>query len=538
MKKVISLFVAMLVLLSVGVPAFANTKGNIIIKNTTANTGITLTNEKYYAYKVMDLVGSSGGNPQGYTIDQDFKKFFKDKANKSNPIVAVDTDDKLNKFANDYLNKNKDNMIEVAREIKKYIDAENNTTVTIVKDGENGTISNDGAVQTTTIPDLDHGYYIIIDKTTTEAEHVIAAAALGTNFPGLEIQLKASKPTLDKKIFHNELGTWGNVGDNAIGEKVEFRLAGKLPQNITGYKNYTYLMHDTLDKGLTFNDDIQVYVGEKNATSVPLVLGTDYTIEKNVKHNHNNKDYITSGKTGFDLSINIREGVVASKFKLGDTLYVYYSATLNKDAVIAGFSNDNSVYLEYSNNPYDENSKEEGPEIVVKDYTFKLNGLKTNTKGDVLKGAEFNILIGTEPIKFKLVNGTNDYIVSKDADAIDTITSGTNGKFNIIGLDDAVVYTLRETKAPFGYNTISDKNFTITAGYDGNGIINSLSANTESGITNIVGTYELGTTIVNTKSELLPETGGMGTTLFNIAGVSLMTTALGLLVFKRRKKVS
>ncbi|MGL5087831.1 MAG: SpaA isopeptide-forming pilin-related protein, partial [Clostridium sp.] len=137
-----------------------------------------------------------------------------------------------------------------------------------------------------------------------------------------------------------------------------------------------------------------------------------------------------------------------------------------------------------------------------------------------------------------LVNNTNDYIVSKDADAVATITSGEDGKFNIIGLDDGIDYTLSETKAPFGYNSISNRAFKITAGYDGNGIITSLSANAESGITQVAGTYELATTIINTKSPLLPETGGIGTTLFNIVGGSLMISALGLLVFKRRKRVS
>ncbi|MGL5086532.1 MAG: isopeptide-forming domain-containing fimbrial protein, partial [Clostridium sp.] len=390
MKKVISLFVAMLVLLSVGVPAFANTKGNIIIKNTTANTGITLTNEKYYAYKVMDLVVNVGGSPQGYTVDPNFKKFFTDKASKSNPIEIVDTDEKLNEFANKYLNDNKGNIIEVAREIKTYIGSENKPTVTIVEDGQSGEITPGVAVQTATIPNLNLGYYIIVDKTITDAEHVIAAAALGANFPGLEIELKASKPTLDKKIFHNEDKSWGNVGDNAIGDKVEFRLEGKLPQNITVYNSYTYIMHDTLDKGLTFNDDIRVYVVDKDDSTKKVELDTNYyTVEKNVTHKHNNKD-ITDGKTGFDLSVKVKEGIADSKFKLGDILYVYYSATLNKDALVADKSNDNSVYLEYSNNPYDENSKEEGPEIVVRDYTFKLNGLKTNEKNEPLKGAEFN----------------------------------------------------------------------------------------------------------------------------------------------------
>ena len=34
---------------------------------------------------------------------------------------------------------------------------------------------------------------------------------------------KGDKPSLDKQIKHNESGEWGVVGDNKIGDTVEFR---------------------------------------------------------------------------------------------------------------------------------------------------------------------------------------------------------------------------------------------------------------------------------------------------------------------------
>ena len=40
---------------------------------------------------------------------------------------------------------------------------------------------------------------------------------------------KGDKPTLNKQIKHNENGEWGVVGDNQIGDTVEFRTIRYAP---------------------------------------------------------------------------------------------------------------------------------------------------------------------------------------------------------------------------------------------------------------------------------------------------------------------
>ena len=42
---------------------------------------------------------------------------------------------------------------------------------------------------------------------------------------------KGDKPSLDKQIKHNESGEWGVVGDNQIGDTVEFRTITKVPRS-------------------------------------------------------------------------------------------------------------------------------------------------------------------------------------------------------------------------------------------------------------------------------------------------------------------
>ncbi|MGL5417371.1 MAG: prealbumin-like fold domain-containing protein [Clostridium sp.] len=133
-------------------------------------------------------------------------------------------------------------------------------------------------------------------------------------------------------------------------------------------------------------------------------------------------------------------------------------------------------------------------------FLFKINALKTREDGTtVLQGAEFEIRKGENPIYF-IKNG-DTYIVCAEkhnhegeASCTKTIVSGADGRFQIIGLDDAIDYTIVETKAPEGYNPIKPINFKITAEYDENGNIIKIQTNAD-GIVQVDGTFELGTTI-------------------------------------------
>ncbi len=523
-KSIISTFMMLAIVFITSTSAFAApkaTEGTITINNTPSKTGVSMVDHTYGAYKVFDKTSAGSGDDKGYaySVDADFVNFFTAKAGSED----VSTEAKLNAFAVDFMENGDIN--EIATELMAYVKANN-----ISAQGTNSSVVVNGEVETATINNLPLGYYVVIDNgagDVTGPQSVIAATALGTTDTELVINLKASAPTVDKQIKDNDDGEWKAVADHQIGDEVEYQLISTVP-NVAGYSNYTYILHDRMDESLTFNNNVKVFVGEEGKGGVELDAKY-YTVK--VINDH-----------AFDVEVDIMSAIKDGVLKAGDKLHTYFSAILNENALIAGQSNDNAVDLEYSNNPYDSDSKDTTPEVVVKDYTFKLNALKTIEDGiTALEGAEFEISIGNEAINFIQTtkeDGTNVYRVSPKGfagETTTTIVSGTNGRFEIVGLDDNVEYTLTETKAPAGYNAIDPINFVITATYNEDGSIANISTNVD-GINRLDQTFELATTIINTTGNKLPSTGGLGTKMFTLAGSVLMISASAMLVKRQRSK--
>ncbi len=517
-KSIISTLMTLVMVLLTSTTAFAaprSNDGSIIINNTPSKTGVSMVGHTYSGYKVFDMTstGTDEDKAYSYTVDEDFKNFFLDRAGSED----VSTDVKLNSFAVDYMESNDIN--EIARELMEYV-ATNN----VVAENTSSTVDVTGGLESAKINDLPLGYYVVIDNgagDVTGPQSVIAATALGTTDSKLVINLKGSAPTVDKLIKDNDDDEWGTVADHQIGDEVEYQLISTVP-NTTGYTSYTYILHDRMDESLTFNNNVEVFVEEHGHGGIPLDPKY-YTVT--VINDH-----------AFDVQVDILAAVADGVLHAGDKLHTYFSATLNENALVAGQSNDNAVDLEYSNNPYDSDSKDTTPEVVVKDYTFKLNALKTIEDGvTALEGAEFEIRLGNKALNFIQTvkeDGTNVYRISPadyTGETTKTIVSGSNGRFEIVGLDDNIEYTLVETKAPAGYNAIDPIDFVITTTYNEDGSVASIVTNV-AGIDRLDGTFELATTIINTTGNKLPSTGGFGTGMFTVVGSILMVVAAGTLV--------
>ena len=403
-----------------------------------------------------------------------------------------------------------------------------------------------------TISGLAAGYYLVKDKddsvpgTDAYTDFILKVVQNTTVTP------KSDVPTVEKKVQeddkYNQDGGYGNgyndVADWNIGDAVPFKLIGTLPANFADYDTYQYIFHDTLSDGLDLNKgSIKVYYASDKA-------GTDKTEIPLGKYEVEAPGTEGTDQCSFEVAfadLTSVEGVTANKY-----IIVEYTATLNKDAEIGLPGNPNKVYLEFSNNP---NSGGEGdtgktPEDKVIVFTYeldvtKVDGANADTK---LKDAEF-----------KLYDENGKYVTVDDAGKVtgwadteeggSTLKSDENGLFKVSGLDDGT-YWLKETKAPDGYNlitdpikieikatTVNDQDWTAMEGPADALKVLEIKVTVGSTTTSGNGDTESGiveTDIKNNKGAELPETGGMGTTIFYVLGAILVLGAGGLLIARRR----
>ena len=228
----------------------------------------------------------------------------------------------------------------------------------------------------------------------------------------------------------------------------------------------------------------------------------------------------------------------------GATIEVIYNAHLNENAILSGVggsaikTNNNKVGLEYSNNPNGTGTGKTKEDYVwvftYKVDNTKVNGSVTNEDGShpALSGAKFKLYstsdngntVGTE-IGLIYDNEKEAYRPIKDGETATEMVSANDGKFNIIGLD-AGTYVLREEEAPSGFNKCDDITIVISAQHK-----ETMTTGADLNLTNSKNTLNI---IEDKKGSTLPETGGIGTTIFYVVGVVLMLGAGVLLITKRR----
>ena len=378
------------------------------------------------------------------------------------------------------------------------------------------------------------GYYLIKNATVGEGE--VFTDYILEVVKNVEVNPKSGKPTLDKQIKHNDNGEWGVVGDNQIGDTVEFRTITTVPI-VSGYTEYTYVIHDEMSAGLTSNvrsnNDVTIKVNDET------VLDKNYYTVTVDPENANK----------FTVTVDVLKAIEDGKMAEGSTLYTYYTGILNENAAVYDVGKQNNkAYLEYSNNPHDHTTKNETPEKVVYDWTFKMEVNKIDGESNApLSDAKFvlskekNCDLGaigddgqphnTENLISLIKNSDGSYTVAPAGYNGSVVNVMTAGDITINGLDDATVYYLYETKAPAGYNRLTDAvKFKITATYNDTGDhYTSVTA-----AVNDVDQSSVSVQVANNKGSTLPSTGGIGTTLFYVIGGGLMAVAAVLLVTKKR----
>ena len=360
--------------------------------------------------------------------------------------------------------------------------------------------------------DLALGYYLVDSSAG-------ALCSLDTTATDVTIQEKNGTPSVEKKVQEDSTSDWGDSNTADIGQTVNFQTT------ITAQPGaQKYVLHDKMDKGLTFDGNVTV---TKGGTAVDA---TNYTLKKSTDSPVSITDDCT-----FEIAFTQK---FCNSLAAGDQIIVTYSATLNEKAVIAGEGNKNETWLKYG-----ESNETTHDKTTTK--TFELPVFKyTKKDGNEIKlaGATFTLsknVNGSNPIK--LVNvSENDttgdiYRVAKENEATGTakiteITTTKSGKFTIKGLD-ADTYYLTETKQPDGYNKLKDPIKVKISDSGQVSILKSASDGTETseGITDYV-------KVLNNTGSLLPSTGGSGTTMIYILGAILVLGSSVVLITKKRMR--
>lgn len=385
-----------------------------------------------------------------------------------------------------------------------------------------GTITNGGTYEAAP------GYYLIKDKDSSVTGNDVYTTYIVKVVGDVTISPKGTAPELDKQVEEKNDSTgdnsWGDTADYDVGDSINYTLTATLPSNYADYKSFYMQFVDTMDAGLTYNEDAKVYA--VNGTT-ETDISDSFTIV-------NTENGFTA--TCMDLK-EVADITAATK------IVVKYSATLNENANVGAAGNKNTADLKYNSDPnWDGDGVPENPGDTPDDTNIVFT---YNVTVDKVKEDETTPLEGAGFTLYKWVDADDD-------DAIDDaewnivgseITGVTTFVFNKL---DEGTYKLVETTVPDGYNKADDVIFTVESTLNDTEealtdlVVKDANGNVISGedltFTADKATGVIATDVVNKAGATLPETGGMGTTIFYAVGAVLVIGAVVLLVTKRRMK--
>lgn len=434
---------------------------------------------------------------------------------------------------------------------------------------------------------LTAGYYLVkdVDNSLKDQQNQSYTKYLVKLVYTTTISVKSQAMNLHKFIVED--GKEVKANNAAMGETVSYRLESATSK-MDGYeKPYTYVIHDELDEGLTFNKDVVVKIGknadlDKNEVYAAENVKVEYSTAANDKYSETMPEVPKNGK----LYIRITVNNLVENSKQDMNVLVTYSATVNNKAVIGTNPNTNTAYLEYSNNP---NQSQDNniptsttPAEHVYTYVAGFEISKISPADKLLPGAQFMIegtgdttitklnVIGysfKEDADGEYYNVNNSYTtatqdnyggkkyvaeygtIEKDGPQVVGMTSDkdekdgdkTVGTLRFNGLKEGT-YTITEVLAPTGYKKL-DKPITVKIEWTAPNLKNDKTEcewkYTVSSEENVVTSTETDNShykIVNRHGLTLPFTGGEGANLLAGLGLALMAAAVAAILYIKRRQ--
>ena len=379
------------------------------------------------------------------------------------------------------------------------------------------------------------GYYLIKDvwadgnaPTDAEFSDFMISIVGATTFKPKTIK----EPTFEKTSENLEI-----VSNKKVGDTVPFQLKATLPLDFgsiavdgnggetVSAAAYKLVFHDELSEGLSYKDGsiaVKVNGNAVTPTEMPAFNGQELT-------------YTIDNVFGW--------GGLTKENAAGAEITIEYEATINTDA-ITRTGETNKATLEYTNGP--SNQTGVTPEETVRVLLAQLVVSKVDGTDAPLAGAGFTLYEYDEN-QPDLSSYTGQGLQTPTA----TVPAGGTiaNVFTFGGLKEGD-YVLVESTTPDGYNTMEPVKVSIEFTKDtttGEPTAITVTSAAPSNLnwtaslsdTDNDGKYEGGSasaSIVNQSGIELPSTGGIGTTIFYVIGGIMVLGACVLLVTKKRMK--
>lgn len=395
----------------------------------------------------------------------------------------------------------------------------------------------------------DTGYYLLEDEAATDETLKYNLYTHVDDQNPINPKTKDT-PDVEKEVKVKDGDEYVKGTEYAVGDTVEFKITATLPEGYENKSDYYMTFTDTQDNAFSKPDNIVVqtihYTTAEDGTRVP---SEPVTVDPSM--------YAANvTEHGFTIEIlRMKDAEVAGNpfinLSDGDEIVITYTATLTSDGLIlGGTGNTNKVELDYTG------AGDDKPTDTAKVFTFEFDANKvdgSNAEKPTLKGAEFSLYKKIKPVEGTDYSDENKYIVeyTKDSDGNDTTEiaavyelvkaytkADDTAEFKFEGLTTGE-YRLVEVNPPEGgYNPIDPIDFTLVAEYNSdNTEVTVLKLQKASG--NVDGNAADGKVTIdveNFKGVVLPETGGIGTTIFYLGGAVLLLGAVVLLITKRRAR--
>ena len=528
MKKLISLLLALMMVLSLATVAFASevTPSGGTSSGTSSNTIGSITINKYnkdnnyILYRMLELesFNTSGEGAYSYKIMANWEDFF--NSDYAQQYVSVE---------GDYIKKKTSFTDSVAPEFAlkalEYVNKQNSdddhaNDIDSVRQSNHDlatgtTTSSNDTFPYYTFKDLDLGYYLVDSS-------MGALCGLTTTNPNASINAKNGEPTLDKYVHDDSKDEWDLNNTASIGDTVKYRVFITVQAGAQDY-----IFHDKMSDGLTFDKVTSITYDNADVAS------TNYEIHRNCTE----PDCVCASCNKDCTFHIIFDTNYCKTLSAGKSLVIYYQATLNKDAVIANNGETNSATLEFGEEHFTKTKT-----VNTRTYAFDL--VKTDGQNFLLDGAKFTLWTktgvddnGKDVFQQVSLVKVIDNKGTPDDDSDDTFyyrptEPGETGLTEAFEVEGGLIrfqgfapgdYYFEETEAPQGFNKLTEKQmFTLYA------------ANQDAIFNNNVYSATSGFQIQNQSGAMLPETGATGTTMFIFFGMFVMLSTGVLLVTKKR----